>query len=357
VTRRKSFWESHDHPPSADRYAAASCETLGGFYGNTASRAYHPYVTENKYIDRRRGKRYHAAMSGIFLYVSLGVATLAVSWAAILIRLADADPISTAFYRMFFAAVLMAPFSLPGLKRHMSLLPARQIRLLILSGVILGLHFASWITSLKYTTISNSVIIVATQPFFVAIFEALAWKDRISRMAVYGMILAFFGMVIISQADIRLGGDHVLGDFLALIGAFCAGAYLLIGRRVRQYLGNRYYVFPVYSLAAITLLIIALPLGSPLGGFPAMTWVYFILLALIPTLVGHSLYNYLLKFVRAHLVAVTILGEPIGATAFAAILFAEFPPLSTYIGGALILSGIFLALSRVKSDKSVLETA
>jgi len=296
-------------------------------------------------------------MSGALLYVSLGVATLAVSWAAIIIRLADADPISTAFYRMFFAAILMAPFSLPGLKRHLSLLPAKELRLLVLSGVILGLHFASWITSLKYTTISNSVIIVATQPFFVAVIESLAWKDKISRKAVYGMVLAFIGMIIISQADFRLGGDHLMGDLLALIGAFCAGAYLLIGRRVRQHLGNRYYVFPVYSLAAITLLIIAIPFKSPLTGFPATTWICFLLLALIPTLVGHSLYNYLLKFVRAHLVAITILGEPIGATVFAAVIFSEFPPLATYIGGALILSGIFLALSRVKSDKSVLETA
>jgi drug/metabolite transporter (DMT)-like permease len=297
-------------------------------------------------------------MSGWLLYLSLGVATLAVSWAAIIIRLADADPISTAFYRMFFAALMLAPFSVPGLKTHLGRLSTRERYMLIASGVILGLHFASWITSLKYTTISNSVILVATQPFFVAVMETLLWRDRISRYAFYGMILAFIGMVVIAQSDFRIGGEsHLWGDFLALIGAFCAGAYLLLGRRIRQSLGNRHYVFPVYSIAAVTLLIIAIPVKSPLIGFSATTWLCFVLLALIPTIVGHSLYNYLLKFVRAHLVAVTILGEPIGATVFAAVIFAEYPPLATYIGGTLILSGILLALSRVKSDKSVLETA
>jgi len=297
-------------------------------------------------------------MSGWLLYLSLGVATLAVSWAAIIIRLADADPISTAFYRMFFAAVMLAPLSLPGLKKHLGRLSSRERWMLVSSGIILGLHFASWISSLKYTTISNSVIIVSTQPFFVAVMEALLWKDEISRKAFYGMILAFIGMIVISQSDFRLGGgDNLWGDALALMGAFCAGAYLILGRRIRQNLGNRYYVFPVYSIAAVTLFVIAVPLGSPLAGFSGGTWLCFALLALIPTIVGHSLYNYLLKFVRAHLVAVTILGEPIGATVFAAVIFAEYPQVATYIGGGLILSGIFLALSRVKSDKSVLETA
>ena len=296
-------------------------------------------------------------MTGALLYLSLGVATLAVSWAAIIIRLADADPISTAFYRMFLSALIMAPFSIPGLAGQLRRLSRREIRLLILSGILLGVHFASWITSLKYTSISNSVIIVATQPFFVGVAEALIWKEKISRYTVIGIALAFIGMVIISRSDFGLGGDHVLGDFLALIGAVCAGIYLMLGRHLRQNLGNRHYVFPVYSLAAVTLLVFVAVFRSPMTGFSQSTWLYFLLLALIPTLVGHSLYNYLLKFVRAHLVAVTILGEPIGATVFAAVIFDEIPSVATYFGGGLILCGIFLALSRVKSEKNVAETA
>ncbi len=285
-------------------------------------------------------------MRGALLYISLGVATLAVSWASIFIKLADADPIATAFYRMAFAVVILAPISLPGLIPHLRKLSSRDKGLLVLSGVFLGFHFAAWITSLKFTTISNSVIIVATQPFFVAIMEAVFFKEKISRNAVIGMALAFVGMIIIAQSDFNLSGDHFLGDILALIGAITAGGYLMVGRRIRQKLDNRYYILPVYTIAAVTLLLIAFPFHSPMIDYPFKSWIYFFLLALIPTILGHSLYNYLLKYIRAHLVAVTILGEPIGAAVLAAIIFAELPSTATYIGGAMILSGILLALIR-----------
>ncbi|MDD4051436.1 MAG: DMT family transporter [candidate division Zixibacteria bacterium] len=296
-------------------------------------------------------------MGGFFLYLSLAVATLAVSWAAIIIRLADADPISTAFYRMTLSVIILAPFSIPGLRANLRRLAARSdFKWLVASGIVLGLHFAAWITSLKFTSISNSVIIVATQPFFVAAMERVFLKEKISRQAVIGMALAFVGMVIISRSDLDLGSDHLLGDFLALAGALCAAIYLMFGRKIRQTLDNRHYVFPVYLIASLTLLIIALPFRSPLTGFSGNTWFCFFLLALIPTVLGHTLYNYLLKFIRAHLVAITILGEPIGATIIAALLFKEYPSTGTYIGGGLILTGIIMALARAKSDILASET-
>jgi drug/metabolite transporter (DMT)-like permease len=296
-------------------------------------------------------------VGGFFLYISLAVATLAVSWAAIIIRLADADPISTAFYRIALSVLILAPFSIPGLRANLRRLAARSdFKWLVASGIALGLHFAAWITSLKFTSISNSVIIVATQPFFVAAMEAIFLKEKISRQAVIGMALAFVGMVIISRSDLDLGSDHLLGDFLALVGALCAAIYLMFGRKIRQTLDNRHYVFPVYLIASLTLLLIALPFRSPLTGFSGNTWFCFFLLALIPTVLGHTLYNYLLKFIRAHLVAITILGEPIGATIIAALIFKEYPSTGTYIGGGLILTGIIMALVRAKSDILAVET-
>ena len=298
------------------------------------------------------------AMSGLLLYMSLAMATLAVSWAAIIIRLADADPIATAFYRMALSVILLAPLSLPGLRQNLRRLSSRSdFKWLVASGIALGLHFAAWITSLKFTSISNSVIIVATQPFFVAAMEAIFLKERISRQAVIGMALAFVGMVVISRSDFDLGRDHLLGDFLALAGALFAAVYLMFGRRIRQTLDNRHYVFPVYLIASMTLLAIAIPFRSPLAGFSGKTWFCFLLLALIPTVVGHTMYNYLLKFIRAHLVAITILGEPIGATILAALIFGEYPGPATYIGGGMILAGIILALLKVKSGLRPVETA
>ena len=291
------------------------------------------------------------------LYLCLGLATLAVSWAAIFIRMAEADPISTALYRMGFAAVLIFPFAIRGLLSALRRLSSSDRFLLITSGVALGLHFACWITSLKFTSISNSVIIVATHPFFVAVLEAIFFKERLSRTAIAGMAMAFAGMIVIAGSDSILGGNHLLGDILAFGGAIFAGIYFILGRKIRRVLDNRHYVLPTYLVAAMTLLLILVFFDAPLVGFSTKTWFMFFLLALIPTVIGHTTYNYVLKFIRAHLVAITILSEPIGATVLAALIFNEYPAPATYLGGSLILAGILLALSRFKSDITIAETS
>lgn len=296
-------------------------------------------------------------MSGGILFFTLAVATLAVSWAAIFIRLADTDPLSIAFYRMLFSSLIFLLPAARGLIDSLRRLLSSERWLLAGSGLLLGLHFATWITSLKYTSISNSVILVATQPFFIALMERLVWKEHLPRRSVWGMTLAFVGMVVIARGDIEMGPDHLFGDMLALIGAFCAGGYLMFGRKLRQKLDNRHYVFPVHLIATLVMLVIVLLFGSPLTGFPPKTWFWLAALAIVATGLGHNLYNYLLRYLRAHLVAVTILGEPLGATIFAAIIFAEYPSMATVLGGLLILAGILTALIRSKSDRLAVETA
>ncbi|MCK5126350.1 MAG: DMT family transporter [candidate division Zixibacteria bacterium] len=296
-------------------------------------------------------------MTRLTKYSLLTIAILAVSWSAIFIRIADADPISTAFYRMAFAVVILIPIGGRGLIKSLQKLSRLDCALIIISGIVLGLHFASWISSLKHTTIANSVIIVSTQPFFVAVAEAVIWKTKISKGVILGMVAAFIGMILISGIGSGIGAGSLLGEFLALIGAVCAGAYLIIGRKLRQNLKNRHYILSVYSIAAITLLIIAGFTSAPLSDFSDTTWIMFVLLALIPTVIGHSLYNYLLKYLKAHIVGLTILGEPIGAIVLAALIFGEYPAVTAVVGGALILIGIALALFAKKSDNKRLETA
>lgn len=288
------------------------------------------------------------------LYVSLFVATFAVSWAAILIKLAGAGPLPTAFYRMAFASIILAIPAHKKVREALRILSRRQIILLITSGVVLGLHFASWVTSLFYTTISNSTIIVATQPIWILLMEATILKERIRVQSMIGMIVAVTGMVIISRGDFNLGREYIIGDLLALAGAIFAGFYMFIGRQLRARIDNLGYIFPVYSIAALTLIIISLGYGEDMTDYPLKTWLIFLLLALIPTLVGHSLYNWLLKFVPAHIVATTILGEPIGATILAVFFFSQIPGWSTVVGGAMILSGIFIVLRRRKKEKLII---
>lgn len=282
------------------------------------------------------------------LYLTLFVATFAVSWAAILIKLSGANALPTAFYRMALASLILAIPAIPKMRETFRILTPKQTVMLLISGLVLGLHFAVWVTSLFFTTISNSTIIVATQPIWVMLIEAVILKQKAPSRSVIGIVVAVFGMVIISRGDVDLGRDYIIGDLLALAGAIFAGLYLLIGRQLRARLDNLGYIFPVYLIAAVTLFIICFIYGENLIDYPAQTWLIFLLLALIPTIIGHSLYNWLLKFVQAHIVATTLLGEPIGATILAIFFFDQIPGWWTVIGGVLILSGIFLVLMRKK---------
>ncbi len=289
------------------------------------------------------------------IYSALAVATFAVSWAAILFKLAGSGPLPAAFYRLALASIILSLFAVPRFFKALKRLSRGQIILLATSGLFLGLHFAFWVTSLFYTTISNSTVIVSTNPLWVMIMEVVFLKEKIPARSIAGMIAALAGMVLISGGDFDIGRDAVIGDIFALLGAIFAGVYFFIGRKLRAKMDNLSYIFPVYSLAAITLLIISLVNGENLIDYPAKTWIVFLLLALIPTIVGHSLFNWLLKYIKAHIIAVTVLGEPIGATILAIIIFAQIPGWSTIIGGVMILSGIFLVLIRKSGNIQTLQ--
>jgi len=285
------------------------------------------------------------------LYLSLIVATFAVSWAAILIKLSGAGPLPTAFYRVAIASAILAIPAFPRLRKSFKRISAADRLIMLSSGVALGLHFAVWITSLYYTTVSNSTILVATQPVFVLAMEALSGQEKIEPRAVIGIALSLAGMAIISGGDINLGREYIIGDLLALAGAFLAGVYLFIGRKIRARIDNFSYILPVYSVSAVTLFVICMISGVDMINYPAKAWIFFILLALIPTVIGHSLYNWLLEYVPAHKVATTILGEPIGATILAIFFLDQIPGWWTVIGGCLILFGIYIVLRKQRPKK------
>jgi drug/metabolite transporter (DMT)-like permease len=275
-------------------------------------------------------------------YLSLVIAVVAVSWAAIFIRLAEAPPLVSAFYRMAFAVLFLSPFALSPFLSELRVIRKRELSLTILSGILLGVHFAVWFTSLFYTTISNSVVLVTTQPIFVAILSLIFLKEGIRALQLLGIVCAIIGGAFIAGGDLSLGREYLVGDLLALAGALAAGAYMFCGRIVRQRMNLLPYIFSVYLLATLVLGILCILYGESLYPYPKMTFLWFVLLALVPTIVGHTLYNWTLKYLKAHLVATTILGEPVGSTILAFIIFSEVPASWTYIGAILIFAGVFL---------------
>lgn len=252
--------------------------------------------------------------------------------------------VSIAAWRLILASVALAPFVWTRARGEYFKLSRRDLALGVLSGVFLALHFASWISSLDYTSVLSSVVFVSTNPLFVGVASVLLLRESIKRGTVIGIIIASIGGAVIGLSDLGSAGtDSLLGDGLALFGAVTVSGYLIIGRRLREHLSLIAYIGLVYSTAAIVLLVMALAMGANLFGFTPMGYLLIVLLAVGPQLIGHTSYNWALKYVSATFVTVTLLAEPIGATLLAIPILGQVPSPIKLLGGALILAGIFFA--------------
>jgi len=268
---------------------------------------------------------------------------IGVSTGSIFARLADAPALVTAAYRVGLASLILVPLAAWKARDELRSLSFRDIRLAVLSGFFLALHFATWISSLDYTAIANSVVLVNTIPLWVGLFTPLIAKDRLARATLISIIISVGGGVIIGFGDFATGGQALLGDLLAVMGAICAAIYLLIGRNLRRKLSLISYVALCYGSAALFLWLVVLVLKLPLTGYSTQTVTAFWAMALISQIIGHTSYNWALKWFSAGFVAVALLGEPIGATIMAYIIFDEGLTWVKFIGGLLILSAIYIA--------------
>jgi drug/metabolite transporter (DMT)-like permease len=278
------------------------------------------------------------------VYLVLGLGVFAVGWAAIFIRLADAPALSTAAFRLTFASVPVAGYAALRHRGDLRGLRRGGWWLLAGSGAALAVHFASWIASLQLTTVASSVALVTTQPLWAALIAAVALGERVTRGTLVAILVATAGGALIGLRDFAAGGEALWGDALALVGALCAAIYFTIGRRVRAGLDLPAYIGVVYPVAALLLLATAGIGRQPLSGFPAQTWAMFLLLALVPQLVGHSSLNWAVRYLPAHVVTVALLGEPVISTVLAVPFLGESPGALRVVGGAVTLVGVYLAI-------------
>jgi drug/metabolite transporter (DMT)-like permease len=289
----------------------------------------------------------------------IAVALVAVSTSSIFTRYAQAyaPSLVIAAYRLSISAALLWPFTLAKYRHVLRSLTRKQILFALLSGFFLALHFATWITSLEYTSVASSVVLVATMPLFVALLAPLTIRESITRAIVIGMLLALVGSIIVGisdtctwQAGLRcpplaefVRGRALLGDLLALAGALSGAGYMLIGRKLRPQLSLLPYISISYGTAAIILVLIMIGAGHPAAGYPPQAYIWFLLLALLPQLIAHSTFNWALRYLSAAYVSVTTLGEPLGSTFLAFLLLGETPNGLMIFGGVLILAGILIA--------------
>lgn len=277
----------------------------------------------------------------------LPLAVVAVSFGAILARLSsEASPLAISAWRLTVAALLFAPFALRD--RALRALPRRTLALCAMSGAFLAVHFILWITSLRSTSVANSVVLVSMSPVFVAIGSSLFLGERPSRRVVLAVLLSVAGVAVISFEGLRQSGVSWSGDLMAIGGAVMAAGYFLAGRRVRQSLPLRVYAFLTYGCAAVILLAVCAVTRQTMIGFSARTTLYLVLLAIGPQVIGHSTLNWALRYLPASTIALITLAEPIGSALLAFLILGEgITPLKG-AGGLLILVGIYLGLQKGK---------
>jgi drug/metabolite transporter (DMT)-like permease len=277
-------------------------------------------------------------------YALLLLAVACVSVGSIFVRLAHAPALAVAFNRIFLASLLVAPFSASSLARAWPALAGRHRAVLLFSGLSLGLHFATWIASLSYTSVAASVLLVNTAPLFTLGFSWWLLAERASTAVLAAMGLALAGAGLIAAGDWQSGSASLVGDALALAGAVTMSLYHVIGRGLREALPLPAYILGVWSTAAATLAALAAAARVPVFGYPMRTFAAFLALALVPTVLGHGLVNRSLRRIPAPTVGLFLLGEPIGASTLAYVFFREMPGPLTVAGGALVLAALVVVV-------------
>ena len=274
------------------------------------------------------------------LLVLLGV--VGVSLSAPLIRISTAPSMVLVFYRVLIASVLLIPYALIRNREEFRQMGRKTALLCLMSGLFLGLHFASYFQALRYTSIASAVALVDTEVFFVAFMMFFFFREIIPLRAWAGILLTFTGSMLIALSDAG-GGEHVLlGDLIALAGAACLAVYTILGKVCRKEITTTAYTTLVYSSAALTVLVILLCTGTPVLGYEPVNWLSALGMAVFCTLLGHSVFNWALKYESAAFLSTVKLLEPVFAAILGVLLFREIPSKQVMLGGFIVILGVYV---------------
>ena len=293
------------------------------------------------YLLRHRRK---TLKTNIGLYLALLFGVFSLSTSAIFVRLANAPSAITAFFRLFFAALILLPFLLSSKqnKRQLLSLSKKQWMFGILSGLLLSAHYMLWFESLRHTSVASSTVIVTLQPLFSIAIGYVFLKERFHKLAIGGCVIAIMGCFMIGWGDFQISSQALFGDLLALLAAGIISLYFFIGQAVRKELSAVPYSVISYLSSSVFLGCYALIEGNPFTGYSSATWMAFGGLALISTVFGQFIFNWLLKWIPATVISMSILGETIGTCILAYFILNEAISLQQGMGIATILSGLVL---------------
>ena len=283
------------------------------------------------------------------IYPAIAGAVTAIAFSAIFVKKLETlavPAVVVAFYRVALATLLLLPFTLGLKRRELARLRRGEYLLLSAAGLCLAVHFGAWITSLEYIPVAASVVLVDSHPILVAVASYFVLGEALTTRSLAGAVLGMAGTLIICKDGFWGLRTALLGDGLAMLGAFSMAGYLLLGRRIRNQVSLLAYATPVYGICAIALLIWAGGTGAHIWPYGKVEWVFFAALAIVPTTLGHTVLNWALRHVPATGISISFLGEPIAAAVLAFLFLSQLPSMTTVIGSALVLAGIYLTLSR-----------
>ena len=290
--------------------------------------------------------RAHLALLGGVLCIGLG---------PIFIRLADVTGDVLGVYRLGIAALVLTPAAWLNWRSGRARLPRAKLGLALLGGLAFAANIFIWSTALRLTTIANATFLDNTAPVWVGLGAWLLFGERLRPLYWGGLALALAGGALLVGPGGFDGSAASVGNVLAIAGAVIYAAYLLVTERVRESVDNLTYVWLFSGVAAVSLLILSLALGSPLVGLPRQSYAALLGVALISQVGGWLLINYAFGHLRASLVSVTLLGQPVVATLLAAPLFGEMPGLPTVLGGLVTLAGIYTVHRSVSAPSHAAE--
>lgn len=287
-----------------------------------------------------------------YFVIVIGVA--AVSTSAVLVKLAAGVPAAIiANYRLLFAVLLMAPVVFLKHRQEFRNIEKRDWVLSAFAGVFLAFHFILWFESLNYTSVASSVVLVTLQPIFAFLGTYFLFKERFSQGAIISMIIALIGSFIISWGDFRISGMALFGDILALLGAIAITVYFLFGQTARKRLSMMSYTFIVYGISSLTLILYNIALHNPFFGYTLPDWGIFLALAIVPTFLGHSLFNWALRWLSTATISMGIVFEPIGASILAYFILGEKVTAAQWLGGSIVIFGLFLFIMSTSRKRNV----
>jgi drug/metabolite transporter (DMT)-like permease len=283
------------------------------------------------------------------VYPAMAGAVTALAFSSVFVKKLeslDVPAVVVAFYRVALAALLLAPFTLWLKRKELIAMRRREYSLLLAAALCLAVHFGAWIASLEYIPIAASVVLVDSHPILVAVASYFVLGEALAPRSLAGAILGMIGTVVICKDGLWGMRSDLLGDGLALLGALAMVGYLLAGRKVRNHVSLLGYATPVYLACSLFLVMWAGVSGSRVWPYGRVEWILFAALAIVPTILGHTVLNWAIRHVPATGISISFLGEPVVAAALAFFFFGQRPSTATLIGSSLVLAGIYLTLTR-----------